>query len=86
MSESEKLDLRRYYVIPHAVQKRMGQHPLCKMLFLTEIGYEGESTFRPFKKHSAANHYLLVLSHILNALDDAILFRMPSGRKYRQTE
>lgn len=60
MNEGEKLGLRRYYVIPHAVQKRVGQHPLCKMLFLTEIGYEGETAFRPFKKHSAANHYLLV--------------------------
>lgn len=60
MNEGEKLGLRRYYVIPHAVQKRVSQHPLCRMLFLTEIGFEGTTAFRPFKKHSAANHYLLV--------------------------
>lgn len=60
MNEGEKLGLRRYYVIPHAVQKRMSHHPLCKMLFLTEIGYEGATAFRPVKKHSVGNHYLLV--------------------------
>lgn len=38
----------------------MKQHPLCRSLFLTEIGYEGETTFRPFKKNSTGNHYLLV--------------------------
>ena len=60
MNEGEKLGLRRYYVIPQAVQKRMSQHPLCKMLFLTQIGFAGATTFRPFKKHSPGNHYLLV--------------------------
>ena len=60
MNEAEKLGLRRYFVIPHAVQKRVSQHPLCKTLYLTEIGYEEATAFRPFKKHSGANHYLLV--------------------------
>jgi len=60
MTEGEKLGLRRYYVIPHTVQKRMSQHALCKMLFLTEIGFEGETSFTPFKKHAAGTHYLLV--------------------------
>jgi AraC-like DNA-binding protein len=60
MNEEDKLGLRRYYVIPHTVQKRMNQHPLCKILFLTEIGFEGDTAFRPFKKHTAGNHYLLI--------------------------
>jgi AraC-like DNA-binding protein len=29
-------------------------------LFLTEIGFEGDTAFRPFKKHTAGNHYLLI--------------------------
>ncbi|MEX2231385.1 MAG: AraC family transcriptional regulator [Cyclobacteriaceae bacterium] len=52
--------LHRYCVIPQSVQKRMSQHPLCKNLFLTEIGFEGDTAFRPFKKHSVGNHYLLI--------------------------
>ena len=60
MEEPEKISLRRYYVIPQSVQKRMNQHPLCKNLFLTELGFEGDTAFRPFKKHTAGNHYLLI--------------------------
>jgi AraC family transcriptional regulator, arabinose operon regulatory protein len=60
MNEDDKLGFRRYYVIPYTVQKRMGQHPLCRILFLTEIGFEGDTAFRPFKKHTTGNHYLLI--------------------------
>lgn len=60
MTESSAIELRRYCVIPQSVQKRMSAHPLCKNLFLTEIGFEADTGFRPFKKHSAGNHYLLV--------------------------
>ena len=60
MVEPEKISLRRYCVIPQSVQKRMSQHALCKNLFLTEIGFEGDTAFRPFKKHTAGNHYLLI--------------------------
>jgi AraC family transcriptional regulator, arabinose operon regulatory protein len=60
MNEGEKVDLQRYCVIPQSVQKRMSQHPLCKNLFLTEIGFEGETAFRPFRKRTAGNHYLLI--------------------------
>lgn len=60
MDEVEKIDLRRYCVIPQSVQKRMSQHPLCKNLFLTEIGFEGDTAFRPFRKHTSGNHYLLI--------------------------
>lgn len=38
----------------------MSQHPLCKNLFLTEIGYEADTAFRPFRKHTAGNHCLLI--------------------------
>jgi hypothetical protein len=38
----------------------MSQHPLCKNLFLTEIGFEGDTEFRPFKKHSNGQYYLLI--------------------------
>ena len=38
----------------------MSQHPLCKNLYLTEIGFEADTTFRPFKKHTAGDHYLIV--------------------------
>ena len=60
MEEAEKLTLHRYCVIPQSVQKRISQHPLCKNLFLTEIGFEGDTAFLPFKKHTAGNHYLLI--------------------------
>lgn len=60
MNELEKIELTRYCVIPQAVQKRMIQHPLCRNLFLTEIGFEADTGFRPFKKHTAGNHYLLI--------------------------
>lgn len=50
----------RYCVIPQSVQRRMSQHPLCKGVYVTEIGYEADTGFRPFKKHTAGNHYLLV--------------------------
>ncbi|MEO5600526.1 MAG: AraC family transcriptional regulator [Cyclobacteriaceae bacterium] len=60
MEEHKKLTLHRYCVIPPSVQKRINQHPLCKNLFVTEIGFEADTSFRPFKKHTAGNHYLLV--------------------------
>lgn len=60
MNEQDKIHLRRYYVIPQSVQKRMNQHPLCRNLFLTEIGFEADTAFRPFKKHTAGNHCLLI--------------------------
>lgn len=60
MEETEKITLRRYCVLPQSIQKRMSQHPLCKNLFLTEIGFEGDTSFRPFKKHTAGNHYMLI--------------------------
>lgn len=60
MNEGEKLSVRRYCVIPQSVQNRMSQHPLCKNLFLTEIGFEGDTTFRPFKKHGEGTHCLLI--------------------------
>ena len=57
---AERVPLRRYCVIPQSIQKRMNQHPLCKILYLTEIGYEAETAFRPFKKQAVGNHFLLV--------------------------
>jgi len=60
MADYEKIALRRYYVIPQSIQKRMSQHPLCKNLFLTEIGFEADTAFRPFKKHTVGNHFLLI--------------------------
>lgn len=60
MEQEEKSTLQRYCVIPQSVQKKIGQHPLCKNLFLTEIGFENDTAFRPFRKHSAGNHYLLI--------------------------
>ncbi len=60
MSLTEKVELRRYCVIPQSIQNRMNQHPLCHPLFLTEIGFEADTVFRPFKKHTAGNHYLLI--------------------------
>lgn len=50
----------RYCIIPQSVQKRILQHPLCKNLFLTEIGYEGNTSFRPVTKNKITDHYLLV--------------------------
>jgi AraC family transcriptional regulator of arabinose operon len=60
MEVTGKITLRRYCLIPQSVQKRMDQHPLCKNLFLTEIGFEGDTTFRPFKKQGAGSYYLLI--------------------------
>jgi AraC-like DNA-binding protein len=60
MEQAEKIALHRYCVIPQSVQKKINQHPLCKNLFVTEIGFEGDTSFRPFKKHTAGNHYLLI--------------------------
>ena len=59
-NEGEKIPIRRYCVIPQSVQKRMRQHPLCRNVFLSEIGYAGDTAFRPFQKHTAGNHYLLI--------------------------
>ena len=60
MIETDAHALRRYCVIPQSVQKRMSQHPLCRNLFLTEIGFEGDTAFTPFKKHVTGNHFLLI--------------------------
>ncbi len=60
MGEAEKLTPHRYCVIPQSVLKRISQHPLCRNLFVTEIGFEGDTAFKPFKKHTAGNHYLLI--------------------------
>lgn len=60
MEKPEKLILHRYCVIPQSVQKRVSQHPLCENLFVSEIGFEGDTSFTPFKKHTAGNHYLLI--------------------------
>jgi AraC family transcriptional regulator of arabinose operon len=60
MEEHGKLILHRYCVIPQSVQKKINQHPLCKKLFITEIGFEGDTAFSPFKKHTAGNHFLLI--------------------------
>lgn len=60
MDDSKKIAVRRYCVIPQSVQKRMRQHPLCKTLYLSEIGYEADSEFTPFKKQTQDKHYLLV--------------------------
>lgn len=60
MEEREKVDVRRYCVIPLSVQKRMSQHPLCRNLYVTEIGFDAETGFRPFKKQTASGHHLLV--------------------------
>ena len=58
---AERVPLRRYCVIPQSIQKRMNQHPLCKILYLTEIGYEAETAFRPFKKQAVGNHFFLLV-------------------------
>jgi AraC-like DNA-binding protein len=50
----------RYCVIPQSVQKRILNHPLCSTLFLTEIGYENDTSFHPFTKSKADSRYLLV--------------------------
>lgn len=60
MQEPDKAVVQRYCVIPQSVQKRMTQHPLCKNLFVTEIGFETDTAFMPFRKHTAGNHCLLV--------------------------
>jgi len=60
MDEPDKLSLHRYCVIPQSVQKRMSQHPLCKNLYMTEIGFESDTAFRPFKKQAAGDHFLLI--------------------------
>jgi AraC-like DNA-binding protein len=60
METPEKLSPHRYWVIPQSVHKRINQHPLCRNLFATEIGFEGNTVFKPFKKHTAGNHYLLI--------------------------
>jgi len=50
----------RYCVIPQSVRKRLLQHPLCSNLFVTEIGYEDDTHFRPSTKGETINQYLLV--------------------------
>jgi AraC-like DNA-binding protein len=60
MEEKDKSTSQRYCVIPQSVQTKISQHPLCKNLFVTEIGFEGDTGFRPFKKHATGNQYLLI--------------------------
>lgn len=60
MEDSKRVALRRFCVIPQSVQKRMREHPLCKSLYLSEIGYEADTDFTPFKKQVQGNHYLIV--------------------------
>src|SRR5688500_4196831 len=50
----------RYFVVPQSVHKRILKHPLCRNLFLTEIGYENDTFFRPFTKSKNSSSYLLV--------------------------
>lgn len=50
----------RYCIIPQSVQKRILRHALCKNLFLTEIGYEANTSFRPFTKSKIEKLFLLV--------------------------
>ncbi len=38
----------------------MRSHPLCKALYLSEIGYEADSDFTPFKKQTVDKQYLIV--------------------------
>jgi AraC-like DNA-binding protein len=52
--------VRRYGVVPPGIQKLMLKDALCSNLYVTEIGYEGDTTFHPFTKNKARNHYLLV--------------------------
>ena len=49
-----------YSFIPGSVRKRILAHPLCRNLFLTEIGYEAETSFHPVAKAKLDNHYLIV--------------------------
>src|SRR5690606_3584273 len=60
MNETAAPAFRRYCVIPQSIRKRMNQHPLCKNLFLMEIGFEGDTAFAPFSKHAGGNHFLLI--------------------------
>lgn len=60
MEVNENSGHHRYCVIPQSVQKRILNHPLCKNLFLTEIGYEDNTVFRPFTKNKTSSGYLLV--------------------------
>jgi AraC-like DNA-binding protein len=60
MQRHDDSPLHRYSVIPRSVQKRIVTHPLCSNLFITEIGYEGDTLFHPFTKRKINNHYLLV--------------------------
>ena len=60
MQLQENSPHHRYSVIPQSVRKRILNHPLCSNLFLTEIGFEEDTRFHPFKKDKAPQHYLLV--------------------------
>lgn len=58
--QENSLHHHRYRVIPQSVLKRILNHPLCRNLFLTEIGYEDNTLFHPFTKRKLNIHYLLV--------------------------
>jgi AraC family transcriptional regulator of arabinose operon len=52
--------LHRYCIIPQSVQRKIMRHPLCRSLFMTEIGCEGDTTFLPFTKNKLTSHYLII--------------------------
>lgn len=59
--ESEHPEFHRYRVVPQSTRKKMKQHPLCKNLFVTEIGFQANTLFQPIKKsYPDAGAYLLV--------------------------
>jgi hypothetical protein len=47
---------------PQSVQRRILNHPLCRNLFLTEIGYEDETIFHPFTKSKGSQYLLIYVS------------------------
>ena len=62
MRAEEHSSHHRYCVIPQSVQRRILNHPLCRNLFLTEIGYEDETIFHPFTKSKGSQYLLIYVS------------------------
>jgi len=62
MQVEEHSSRHRYCVIPQSVQRRILNHPLCRNLFLTEIGYEDETIFHPFTKSKGSQYLLIYVS------------------------
>lgn len=48
--ESEYPEFHRYRVVPQSTRKKMKQHPLCRNLFVAEIGFQANTSFQPVKK------------------------------------